>query len=98
MNTQQIIEAVKALPRSERIKLVLQLGMAARIDADYQSTGHPENTEAYDILMEDAKPEPTLAETYAATAEKAITPESVNKEVVTGAGLQAGNDEKKTDA
>jgi hypothetical protein len=93
MNTQQIIEAVKALPIADRLKLIQKLTHAAAIDADHFSSGREGSTEAYDALLAEPQPEPTLAQTYAATAEKAITPDSMNKEVVTGAGLQ----EKQTD-
>lgn len=48
----QIIEAVKALPIKERLKVIGKLNQAAIVDADLYSSGRPDNTEAYDKLLD----------------------------------------------
>lgn len=79
MNTTEIIEAIKALSVEDRFKLIGHVSGAASTERDYASYGRPYDVAGYD-LPADPGPQPTLEETYAATAAKAITPNNVTAE------------------
>lgn len=81
MTRQQIIQAIAELPVKERMALVRDLQQAAAIDADYFSSGRPDDNGAYlKLLEQDNQQEQSLEATYAQTAAKAITPASMKKE------------------
>lgn len=85
MNRQQIIEAIAELPVKERMALIRDLQSAAATDADSFSAGKADDNAAYLQIVEadkakEQETKQTAEQTYAATAAKAITPQTVNKE------------------
>jgi hypothetical protein len=47
----EIIEAFKALPAKERLSTYKALGAAINEDGDRMSSGRPESTEAYELIL-----------------------------------------------